>query len=173
MPPTSEAGLPRADVLGVGISAIDVQDALCLSERLLREHGKGYVCVTGVHGIMEAQSDDGLRAILNRSFLCAPDGMPTVWVGRLQGHRKMRRVYGPDYMLADVPTVGRSSAIVTSCTAETPGLQRNFSIAWNKDSRASRLWEHTLRPSARLSRPRKTNSPRSSVSPVPIFSGLD
>ncbi len=99
MPPTSEAGLPRADVLGVGISAIDVQDALCLSERLLREHGKGYVCLTGVHGVMEAQRDDGLRAILNRAFLCAPDGMPTVWVGRLQGHRKMRRVYGPDYML--------------------------------------------------------------------------
>ncbi len=49
---------PRANVLGVGISAINMQDALGLSERLLREHGKGYVCVTGVHGIMEAQRDD-------------------------------------------------------------------------------------------------------------------
>jgi N-acetylglucosaminyldiphosphoundecaprenol N-acetyl-beta-D-mannosaminyltransferase len=26
--------------------------------------------------------------------------MPTVWLGRLHGHAEMRRVYGPDYMLA-------------------------------------------------------------------------
>ncbi len=86
-------------MLGVGVSAINMTEALHLSERLLQQRGKGYVCLTGVHGIMEAQRDDALRAILNRSFLCAPDGMPTVWVGRLQGHRNMRRVYGPDYML--------------------------------------------------------------------------
>jgi N-acetylglucosaminyldiphosphoundecaprenol N-acetyl-beta-D-mannosaminyltransferase len=86
-------------VLGIGVSAINMAEALQRSERLLRERGKGYVCLTGVHGIMEAQRDDALRAILNRSFLCAPDGMPTVWVGRLQGHRNMCRVYGPDYML--------------------------------------------------------------------------
>lgn len=99
MRPTSKSVPPRANVLGVGISAINMQDALCLSERLLQEHGKGYVCLTGVHGIMEAQRDESLRDILNGSFLCAPDGMPTVWVGRRQGHRGMRRVYGPDYML--------------------------------------------------------------------------
>jgi N-acetylglucosaminyldiphosphoundecaprenol N-acetyl-beta-D-mannosaminyltransferase len=99
MPPTSDQAPLRANVLGVGISAIDMPGALLLSDRLLQEHGKGYVCVTGVHGIMEAQRDESLRAILNRAFLCTPDGMPTVWVGRLQGHGGMRRVYGPDYML--------------------------------------------------------------------------
>ena len=31
--------------------------------------------------------------------MCVPDGMPMVWVGRLYGHRQMRRVYGPDLML--------------------------------------------------------------------------
>lgn len=99
MPPTDQARPSRANVLGVGVSTINMADALRLSERLLRERSKGYVCLTGVHGIMEAQRDHALRAILNRAFLCAPDGMPTVWVGRLQGHRNMRRVYGPDYML--------------------------------------------------------------------------
>ena len=61
---------------------------------------KGYICVTGVHGISEAQSDPEFRRILNRAFLCTPDGMPLVWVGRLQGHKQMDRVYGPDLMLA-------------------------------------------------------------------------
>ncbi len=86
-------------MLGIGVSAINMAEALCLSEGLLREQGKGYVCLTGVHGIMEAQRDNALRGILNHSFLCAPDGMPTVWVGRLQGHQNMNRVYGPDYMM--------------------------------------------------------------------------
>jgi len=60
---------------------------------------KGYVCVTGVHGIMEAQKDPAFRSILNRSMLTTPDGMPTVWVGWMNGHSQMRRVYGPDFML--------------------------------------------------------------------------
>ena len=64
-----------------------------------RSVGTGYVCLTGVHGVMEAQSDPELREILNRAFLCLPDGMPTVWVGQMQGHRRMRRVYGPDFMM--------------------------------------------------------------------------
>ena len=57
------------------------------------------MCVTGVHGVMETQRDEGLKAILNNSFLTTPDGMPTVWVGRWQGFGGMERVYGPDLML--------------------------------------------------------------------------
>lgn len=88
-----------ANLLGVGISAIDMPLAISACDDLIARGGKGYVCVTGVHGIMEAQVDAELRGILNRAFLSLPDGMPTVWVGRLQGHSAMRRVYGPDFML--------------------------------------------------------------------------
>jgi N-acetylglucosaminyldiphosphoundecaprenol N-acetyl-beta-D-mannosaminyltransferase len=88
-----------ANVLGVAISAINMEQAILACDGLIAGKGRGYVSVTGVHGIMEAQSDPAFRAILNHSFLCVPDGMPTVWVGRLQGHGNMRRVYGPDFML--------------------------------------------------------------------------
>jgi N-acetylglucosaminyldiphosphoundecaprenol N-acetyl-beta-D-mannosaminyltransferase len=73
--------------------------ALSESEALLDRGDKGYVCVTGVHGIMEAQSDEEFRRILNDSFLTTPDGVPTVWLGHLYGFKNMTRVYGPDYML--------------------------------------------------------------------------
>src|ERR1035438_8220448 len=89
----------RTNVLGVGISPIDMEDAVRLSDSLVRTNGRGYVCVTGVHGVMEARSDQALRSILNRSFMTTPDGMPLVWFGRLRGHSRMRRVYGPDYMV--------------------------------------------------------------------------
>jgi N-acetylglucosaminyldiphosphoundecaprenol N-acetyl-beta-D-mannosaminyltransferase len=90
---------PRANVLGVGISATNMDEAVIATDELLQGSGRGYVCVTGVHGVIEAQSDREFRAILNSSFITTPDGMPMVWVGRGQGFRGMQRVYGPDYML--------------------------------------------------------------------------
>ena len=60
---------------------------------------KGYVCVTGVHGITEAQSDAAFRRILNNAFLNTCDGMPLVWEGRRACGAWVDRVYGPDLML--------------------------------------------------------------------------
>jgi N-acetylglucosaminyldiphosphoundecaprenol N-acetyl-beta-D-mannosaminyltransferase len=90
----------RVNVLGVGISAINMDQAMTRIGSALRRKEKGYICVTGVHGVSEAQSDEAFRNILNRAFLCTPDGMPLVWVGRLKGEKQMDRVYGPDLMLA-------------------------------------------------------------------------
>lgn len=90
---------PRANVLGVGVDAIDLPTAVTGLIRAAKEGRKGYVCVTGVHGVMESQRDERLREIHNESLLTTPDGMPMVWVGRAQGHRSMDRVYGPSLML--------------------------------------------------------------------------
>jgi N-acetylglucosaminyldiphosphoundecaprenol N-acetyl-beta-D-mannosaminyltransferase len=89
----------RVNVLGVGISVLNLPGALAAIAAAVRERRQGYVCVTGVHGVMEAQEDEAFRKILNGAFLCTPDGMPMVWAGKLHGHREMSRVYGPDLML--------------------------------------------------------------------------
>jgi N-acetylglucosaminyldiphosphoundecaprenol N-acetyl-beta-D-mannosaminyltransferase len=99
-PALSVPSAARVNVLGVGVSAINLDMALAGITRALQKKEKGYVCVTGVHGVSEAQSDPEFRRILNRAFLCTPDGMPLVWVGRLHGQKHMGRVYGPDLMLA-------------------------------------------------------------------------
>ncbi len=91
--------LPRANVLGVGISALSLDLAVDTVAQALQSEHKGYICVTGVHGVSEAQKDPAFRAILNHSFLTTPDGMPMVWMGRVQGFHHMTRVYGPDLML--------------------------------------------------------------------------
>ncbi len=89
----------RVNVLGVGISVLNLRTALDAIAVAVRERRKGYICVTGVHGVMESQADAGFKKILNAAFLCTPDGMPMVWAGKLAGHREMSRVYGPDLML--------------------------------------------------------------------------
>lgn len=91
--------MTRVNVLGVGISVLNLRTALDAVANAIRARRKGYICVTGVHGVMEAQTDPAFKAILNNAFLCTPDGMPMVWAGKINGHREMSRVYGPDFML--------------------------------------------------------------------------
>ena len=93
------SAVPRVNVLGVAISALNLESAIQLLVRAIEQKTKGYVCVTGVHGISEAQSNPSFRQILNHAFLNTPDGMPMVWMGRWQGFHDTGRVYGPDLML--------------------------------------------------------------------------
>ncbi len=96
----SFADPPRVNVLGVGISVIDVPTAVNTIDSWITSKQRYYVCVTGVHGIMEAQRDESFKRILNMAGLNTPDGMPMVWLGRLHRHSEIDRVYGPDLMLA-------------------------------------------------------------------------
>ena len=86
-------------MLGIGIDAVDMKQALTRVEDALNSRQKSYVCFANVHGVMEAQRDPELASIYAGAVLAAPDGMPTVWVGRNQGHKGMERVAGPDLML--------------------------------------------------------------------------
>jgi N-acetylglucosaminyldiphosphoundecaprenol N-acetyl-beta-D-mannosaminyltransferase len=89
----------RFNVLGVGISAICMADALATIEAWITARRPNYVCITGVHGVMESQSDRELRDIHNRAGMVTPDGMPLVWLARLKGLERVERVYGPDLLL--------------------------------------------------------------------------
>jgi N-acetylglucosaminyldiphosphoundecaprenol N-acetyl-beta-D-mannosaminyltransferase len=91
--------ITRFNVLGVAMSAMNLPVATEAVINALRERRKGYVCVTGVHGVTEAQGDPGLRHILNSAFLNTTDGMPLVWLGRRVVGKFVERVYGPDLML--------------------------------------------------------------------------
>lgn|ERR1019366_7575349 len=90
---------PHANLLGVEVEALDMERAVTRVEEALSEKRKGYVCLVGVHGIMEAQRKPSLAAIYADATIAVPDGTPTVWVGHLQGLSWMRRVTGPDLML--------------------------------------------------------------------------
>jgi N-acetylglucosaminyldiphosphoundecaprenol N-acetyl-beta-D-mannosaminyltransferase len=90
----------RVNILGVGVSAITLLRAVSIFEEWIAGSTKQYVCVTGVHGVMESQRDRDLRRIHNEAGLVTPDGMPLVWISRLKGYSRVGRVYGPDLMLA-------------------------------------------------------------------------
>ena len=90
----------RTNVLGIGVSAINLSTAIDTIDDWIASGTRSYVCVTGVHGVMESQQDVELRQVYNNAGLVTPDGMPLVWLNKLHGHQHVDRVYGPDLMLA-------------------------------------------------------------------------
>jgi len=127
----------RINVLGVGISELNYEVALDQIRAAIAERRKGYVTVTGVHGVSESQDDASLLDIHNASFLTTPDGMPMVWMGKLAGSRIIDRVYGPDLMLKVLHEgvalgwrhyffgggPGVAEELQSTLTARIPGLQ--------------------------------------------------
>jgi N-acetylglucosaminyldiphosphoundecaprenol N-acetyl-beta-D-mannosaminyltransferase len=90
----------RANVLGVGISLVDMKRALDQIDRWVQAREPNYVCVCSVHGVMECQRSADLRRIFNSAGMVTPDGMPLVWLAR-ERDPQVTRVYGPDLMLAE------------------------------------------------------------------------
>ena len=89
----------RFRVLGVGISLIQIPEVVARIETWISERrGCHTIAVTGMHGVTEAQHDPWFKKVLNAADLVVPDGMPLVWLARMQGFPLKRRVYGPELM---------------------------------------------------------------------------
>jgi len=95
-----EKQIPSFLVLGVRVHAVQIAETV---ERLCSwienpHKTTRYVAVTGMHGIAESRQASHFRRILNTADLVVPDGMPLVWLGRMQGFPLHERVCGSDLM---------------------------------------------------------------------------
>lgn len=90
--------IATVNVLGVGVSAVNPDLAVAEIDRWIKENEHRYVCVSGVHGVMECHRDPVLKAIHNHAGLVLPDGMPLAWWIRGAGHPEADRVCGPEFM---------------------------------------------------------------------------
>lgn len=91
---------PQFDVLGVRVSAVNLDLACRVIHGWISERAKTYVCVAPVATIIDCQRNPEYKDIINGSGMTTPDGMPLVWIGKRRGHRDMGRTYGPDLMQA-------------------------------------------------------------------------
>jgi N-acetylglucosaminyldiphosphoundecaprenol N-acetyl-beta-D-mannosaminyltransferase len=86
------------DVLGVKVSALNLDLAVRAVRDMVKIRSCSYVCVAPVSTIVDARRDPAYRVVVNQAALVTPDGVPVVWLGRRQGYREVSRTYGPDLM---------------------------------------------------------------------------
>jgi N-acetylglucosaminyldiphosphoundecaprenol N-acetyl-beta-D-mannosaminyltransferase len=150
---------PRLNVLGVGISATDL-DAVV--ERVITAARAGQplgVSALAVHAVMEARGHPDYRARLNTLDVAAPDGQPVRWaLNGLHGAGLRTRVYGPFLLQSVCARAARESlpiflfgtkaetlgSLSAHLTAAHPGL----AIAGTCPSRFRRATEAEAREDA-------------------------
>ena len=87
----------RANIIGVPISAVNMDTCISrIFEDFERVRGK-YICVSNVHTTVMAHDDPNYYRVQAESFMSVPDGKPLSIVGKKQ-YPKMDRVTGPDLM---------------------------------------------------------------------------
>lgn len=79
---------------------VDVVEFASLIGRIdeLREQGGGYVCFSTVHMVMEAFDNPEYAEKVNAADIIVPDGMPLVWMQKIEGRRDANRVRANDLM---------------------------------------------------------------------------
>lgn len=90
----------RTDILGVPVSSTDMTAAVAAIAGRIEARSGGYVCAADMNSIMQAQRNPAHMEALRHASVVLPDGTPLVWAARLAGDGAMRRVPGPDIMLA-------------------------------------------------------------------------
>jgi len=92
-------GIEKIDILDIGVSAINMDDALQQIEHWIETEEQNYVCVCANESIMISQKHSELRRSLNQAGMVVPDGISLVWASRLLGHRGVEQVRGTDLMV--------------------------------------------------------------------------
>ena len=90
----------RVNVLGVGISPVNMARTLETIGGWIERREQHHICVTPAHVVMDCYRQPDLYPLFNRSGLTTPDGMSIVWLLKLQGHREVGRVSGSDLVEA-------------------------------------------------------------------------
>ena len=70
-----------------------------IADLVERENG-GYVCFSTVHMVMESRYDAAFGSKVKAADLIVTDGMPLVWMQKLQGKKQASRVRANDLMIS-------------------------------------------------------------------------
>ncbi len=101
----TNTNIPRSpirtqSVLGVPVSAINLQSAVTTIADWIDGDQREYICVTDAHCVVQAYRHPQIAQVYRNAGMVTPDGMPLVWMCKWAGHRQTARVYGPDLVRA-------------------------------------------------------------------------
>ncbi len=89
----------RVLVVNLRVNVCDYDSAVARVAELVRQKNGGYICVSTVHMTMEGCDNPAYAAQVNAADMITPDGMPMVWMQKLQGVKRASQVRGTALML--------------------------------------------------------------------------
>ena len=92
--------LNRVRVVSLLPDVVNHESVIGKIAELVKKGKGGYVCFSTVHMIMEAYDNPEYAGKVNAADLIITDGMPLVWMQKLQGVKTASRVRGSDLMVS-------------------------------------------------------------------------
>lgn len=90
----------RVRVVSLLPDVLDQETAADRVSQLVKDKNGGFVCVSNVHMVMEAFDSPVFADKVNSADLIVADGMPVVWMQRLQHKPMAKQIRGIDLMVA-------------------------------------------------------------------------
>jgi len=90
--------IQRFNIDKIGISAVNLAVTIDAVKKAYADGDIGYICVTNSRTCYIANRDEDYCRIQNDSLVTIPDGMPLVWIARLNGFKEVNRVSGIDLL---------------------------------------------------------------------------
>jgi len=85
-------------IVSLRVNVVNHESAIRQIHELVEKQMGGYVCFSTVHMIMESHDNPEYGGRVNAADLIIPDGMPLVWMQKLQGTKGAARVRANDLM---------------------------------------------------------------------------
>jgi len=89
----------RVKVVSLQVNVCNHESAILRVAELIEKGDGGYVCFSTVHMTIESFDNPEYAAKVNAADLIIPDGMPIVWMQKLQGEKQAARVRANDLMI--------------------------------------------------------------------------
>jgi len=89
----------RVKIVSLRVNVVNHESAIRKIKELVEKQNGGYVCFSTVHMIMESFDNAEYGGRVNAADLVIPDGMPLVWMQKLQKEKSATRVRANDLMI--------------------------------------------------------------------------
>ena len=97
----------RVRVVSLNVNVCDSGSITESVAELVTAKDGGYICFSTVHMVMESYDDPTYAEKVNSANMIIPDGMPLVWMQKLQGRKDASRIRANDMMI-DLCSVAES-----------------------------------------------------------------
>jgi N-acetylglucosaminyldiphosphoundecaprenol N-acetyl-beta-D-mannosaminyltransferase len=99
-------------ILSTHVSTTSYSEVVELAIPWAKKGESRSIYAANVHMLMEAHDSPEFRAIVNKTDIVTPDGMPLVWAMHMKGIKNQQRVYGPTLMLHLLATAAKEQISV-------------------------------------------------------------
>ena len=93
-----EYNIPKVNILGVNIAAINMNWLVSFIKENINKLAGEYICVSNVHTTVMSYENSEYCNIQNNAILAIPDGGPLATEGKKRGCSQIERVVGQDFM---------------------------------------------------------------------------